>query len=125
MGGTNRMEAFEYPLLVGYRIRNARLGIELKTGASYTKFSNIHATLFSPTTYSYSYYDQNNADSPFRTSYWSMLASINVTYKISEDFSLLLQPTGKFGMGGIYKSDYPINKTYQNYSIGIGIRYQY
>ncbi|MEI6815537.1 MAG: hypothetical protein WCL14_02915 [Bacteroidota bacterium] len=122
---TNRMEALEYPLMIGYRFRTGRFNVELRTGPSITYFPKISATLFSPTTYSYNYYSQTSANSPFKTNYLSLLASINVSYKLSEDFSILIQPIGKYGMSSIYKNEYPINKTTQNYNFGFGARYQF
>jgi hypothetical protein len=117
----NKISVFEIPLWVGYKFSKGKFGIKLKTGASVSFITSVNTTLLDPYPYHVVLYDDIK-NSPYRKNYFSLLAGASVIYNINDRFSIFLQPSFKYGLGSIFKSDYPVSKKIRSYSLGVGVR---
>ncbi|MEP7168443.1 MAG: hypothetical protein ABI855_03665 [Bacteroidota bacterium] len=121
VNSSNKITILEIPLWIGYKFSAGKFDIEIKAGASVSFITTVNTTLLYP--YSDSTVVFNDIkNSPYRKNYFSILAGANLLYNINDRFSIFLQPSFKYGLGSIFKNDYPISKKIQNSSLGAGLR---
>ncbi|HKR03581.1 MAG TPA: hypothetical protein VJY62_03020 [Bacteroidia bacterium] len=121
---SNKISILEIPLWAGYKFSAGKFDMEVKTGASVSFITSIHTTLLPANSETVILYNDRE-DSPYRKNYFSLLAAANVVYNINDRFSIFLQPAFKYGLGSIFKKDYPVSKKIQNYSLGAGLRIKF
>ena len=118
---TNKITILEIPLWIGYKFSAGKFDIEIKAGVSVSFITNVNTTLLYPYSDSAIVYKDINY-SPYRKNYFSILAAASLIYNINDRFSIFLQPSLKYGLGSIFKNDYPISKKINSYSLGAGLR---
>ena len=112
------------PLKAGYSILDKKkFGLMISGGISSDFF--LSNTISSDQNGVSSFRQSAGSDSPFRTVYFSGLSSLTVSYKLSTNYLILLEPSFKAALSDFSKSSEVFNSRPNSFGIGVGLRYRF
>ena len=117
----NQFEFVSVPMKAGYVLFGDRLQLILSGGVSADFFMNN--TLSGETSGYQSISMQSGSDSPFRTVSFNGLLGTELTYKILDNYLIMIEPSYRFSVTNFAKDNYYYNSFPQSFNVGFGFKY--
>jgi len=121
---TSSYQFISVPIKAGYSILNKKkFGLMVSGGVSSDFF--LSNTISSSQQGIASYRQSSGSESPFKSVYFSGLSSLTLTYKVTSNYMILLEPSVKAALNDFSKSSELFNSRPNSFGLGVGIRYRF